>query len=160
MTNILNNPLIIVVIILSISVLILFLLIISMNRKLKSFLVDVDAKNIAESLSSVSEDLNGLKKFRNELEKYLEEVEKRLRKSVQSIHTVRFNPFKGTGGGSNQSFATTLINEDGDGVIISSLYSREHVSVFAKPIKKHSTEHELSEEETESLNNAKKGLDK
>ncbi len=160
MTNILNNPLIIVVIILSISVLVLFLLIISMNRKLKSFLVDVDAKNIAESLSNVSEDLNGLKSFRNELEEYLKDVEKRLRKSVQSIHTVRFNPFKGTGGGSNQSFATTLINEDGDGVIISSLYSREHVSVFAKPIKKHATEHELSEEENESLSNAKKGLDK
>ncbi len=160
MTNILNNPLIIVVIILSISVLILFLLIISMNRKLKSFLVDVNAKNIAESLSSVSDNLDELKIFRNELEGYLKEVEKRLRKSVQSVHTVRFNPFKGTGGGSNQSFATTLINEDGDGVIISSLYSREHVSVFAKPIKNHVTEHELSEEENESLNNAKKGLNK
>lgn len=131
-----------------------------MNRKLKSFLVDVNAKNIAESLSSVSDNLDELKIFRNELEGYLKEVEKRLRKSVQSVHTVRFNPFKGTGGGSNQSFATTLINEDGDGVIISSLYSREHVSVFAKPIKNHVTEHELSEEENESLNNAKKGLNK
>lgn len=160
MTNILNNPLIISIIILAVAVIILLFFVISMHRRLKSFLVDVDARNIAESFTYVSNDLNDLKKFRTELETYLTDVEKRLRKSIQSVHTVRFNPFVGTGGGSNQSFATTLINEDGDGVIISSLYSREHVSVFAKPIKKHTTEHELSDEETVSLESARKGLEK
>ena len=129
-----------------------------MHRKLKSFLVNIDSRNIADSLLSVSTDLKTLQSFKTEIETYLSGVEKRLRKSIQSVHTIRFNPFKGTGGGSNQSFATTLITEEGDGVILSSLYSREHVSVFAKPIKKHTTEHELSEEEVESLENAKKGL--
>lgn len=158
MQNILNNPLIIVVIILLIIVLILLCMVFSMNRKLKSFLIDVNAKNIAESLGVVSLDLEELKNFRTELETYLKSVERRLRKSIQSVETVRFNPFKGTGGGGNQSFATTLINEEGDGVIISSLYSREHVSVFAKPIKKHDTEFELSEEENASLITAKDKL--
>jgi hypothetical protein len=92
------------------------------------------------------------------MEKYLTHVEKRLRKSIQSVHTVRFNPFKGTGGGSNQSFATTLLNEDGDGVIISSLYARDHVSIFGKPVSKHESTYELSEEEHQSLDQAKKGL--
>jgi hypothetical protein len=154
----LENPLTIVVALLFITTIVLLVLVISMHRKLKSFLVDIDSRNIADSLLSVSTDLKTLQSFKTELEAYLSGVEKRLRKSVQSVHTIRFNPFKGTGGGSNQSFATTLITEEGDGVILSSLYSREHVSVFAKPIKKNTTEHELSEEETESLESAKRGL--
>jgi hypothetical protein len=129
-----------------------------LHNKLKKFLVNVDSDTITDSLQSVSSDLKGLQSFRTELETYLSGVEKRLRKSIQSVHTIRFNPFKGTGGGSNQSFATTLITEEGDGVILSSLYSRDHVSVFAKPIKKHITEHELSDEEVESLEHAQKGL--
>jgi hypothetical protein len=154
----LENPLFIALIVLAIITVILLALVISMHLKLKKFLVDVNSKNIADSLTVVSGDLKDLQIFRDELETYLGGVEKRLRKSIQSVHTIRFNPFIGTGGGSNQSFATTLLAENGDGVIISSLYSRDHVSVFAKPVKKHMTEHELSDEEVTSLENAKNGL--
>lgn len=129
-----------------------------MYLKLKKFLVDVDSNNIGDSLTSVSSNLNELQAFKSELESYLATVEKRLKKSVQSVHTVRFNPFKGNGGGGNQSFATAFLTEDGDGVVVSSLYSREHVSVFSKPIKAHASEFELSDEEREALEKAKEGL--
>jgi hypothetical protein len=158
MNSLLTNPLLLGFVILTIATLILFGLVIWMYIKLRRFLIVVDAHNISDSLNHVSNNLAELQSFRTDMEKYLTDVEKRLRKSVQSVHTVRFNPFKGTGGGGNQSFATTLINEEGDGVIISSLYSRDHVSVFSKPLKKHVSEYELSEEERESLENAKKGL--
>ena len=71
------------------------------------------------------------------------------------MHTVRFNPFKGTGAGGNQSFATALLNENGDGVVLSSLYSRERVSVYAKPVQKFSSEYELSGEEKQAIKSAK-----
>ncbi|OHA16900.1 MAG: hypothetical protein A3C79_01050 [Candidatus Taylorbacteria bacterium RIFCSPHIGHO2_02_FULL_45_28] len=158
LTSLFDNPLLLGFIILAIATLILLGLVIWMYMKLRRFLVSVDAHNISDSLSHVSNNLSELQTFRSEMEKYLLGVEKRLRKSVQSVHTVRFNPFKGTGGGGNQSFATTLINEEGDGVIISSLYSRDHVSIFSKPVKNHNSEYELSEEERESLNKAKGGL--
>lgn len=160
MTSLLANPLLLGFIILTIATLILLGLVIWMYFKLRTFLVVVDAHNIGDSLTHVAQQLKDLQSFRSELETYLSDVEKRVRKSVQSVHTVRFNPFKGTGGGGNQSFATTLINEDGDGVILSSLYSRDHVSVFSKPVKNHASEFELSDEERESLEHAKKGLKK
>jgi hypothetical protein len=157
--NILSaDPLLLGFIILCIATLILLGLVIWMYIKLRRFLVNVDAHNIGESLTHVSTNLKDLQNFRSEMELYLTTVEKRLRKSVQSIHTIRFNPFKGTGGGSNQSFATTLLTEDGDGVVISSLYARDHVSVYGKPISNHQSSYELSDEEKESLDNAKKGL--
>jgi len=156
----LNNmdPLLLGFIILAIATLILLGLVVRMYVKLRRFLVDADSHNIADSLDHVSSGLKGLQGFRDEMESYLTSVEKRLRKSVQSVHTVRFNPFKGVGAGGNQSFATAFLTEEGDGVIISSIYSRDHVSVFSKPIKGHVSEHEMSEEEKEALENAKKNL--
>ncbi|MEK7641573.1 MAG: DUF4446 family protein [Patescibacteria group bacterium] len=158
MQSLTSNPLLLGFIILSIATLALLGLVIWMYLKLRRFLVNIDAHHIGDSLTSVSSDLKDLQTFRSEMEAYLALVEKRLRKSIQSIHTVRFNPFKGTGGGSNQSFATTLLTEDGDGVIISSLYARDHVSVYGKPISGHQSTYELSDEENESLETAKKAL--
>ncbi len=154
----LSNPLMIGLIVLSIATLALIGVVISLHMKMRRFLVAVDSDTISDSLTHVAGGLKELQEFRTELEKYLTEVERRVRNSVQSVHTVRFNPFKGTGGGGNQSFATALLNEHGDGVIISSLYSREHVSIFSKPVKKYASEHELSDEEKEALETAKKNM--
>ncbi len=153
-----ENPLLVAIIILAVVTIILLVLLILIHRKLKRFLIGIDAKHIGDSLVNVSGDVRELQEFRIELEKYLTEVERRLKKSIQSVHTVRFNPFKGTGGGGNQSFATAFISEEGDGVVVSSLYSRDHVSVFSKPVKKHSSEYELSDEEREVLKEAKERL--
>jgi len=156
--NIISDPLFIAFLVLAIIMIVLIIWVISMHSKLKKFLIGVDAANIAESLTNIGSGLKDLQTFQLEMETYLTSVEKRLRKSVQSVYTVRFNPFHGTGGGGNQSFATALINEDGDGVVISSLYSREHVSVYSKPIQKFQSEHELSAEEREAVEKAKAGL--
>ena len=93
------------------------------------------------------------KDFEDEqLVKYLETIERRLKKSVQGIGIIRFNPFEDAG--SNQSFCIAFLNEDGDGVVISSLYSREKVSVYAKPIKNYKSEYSLSDEEKEAVKSA------
>ncbi|MFA6601728.1 MAG: DUF4446 family protein [Candidatus Paceibacterota bacterium] len=150
-----SDPLTITVGILIVAVIVLFLIVLRLQSKLKRFLVDVNAHNIADSLAHVSKDLKSLQEFRKEIEDYLEQAEKRLRSSIQSVETVRFNPFQGTGAGGNQSFATAFLNEEGDGVLLSSLYSRDRVSVFSKPIKNNTSEHELSDEEKEALEKAK-----
>jgi hypothetical protein len=156
--SITSDPLFAAVLVLAIITIIFVVLVISIHIKMKKFLVGVDAKNIIESLTGIASGQRGLQTFQKEMEVYLTTVEKRLHNSVQSVYTVRFNPFHGTGGGGNQSFATALINEGGDGVVISSLYSREHVSVYSKPIRNFGSEHELSVEEKEALEKAKAGL--
>ena len=158
METILTNPFGIAVIVLGVVVIALLVAVIMLYLKLRRFLIGSGAETLSDSIKAVSTDIGEIKQFRSELETYLESVEKRLKKSVQAVHTVRFNPFKGIGGGGNQSFATAFINEEGDGVVISSLYSREHVSVFSKPVKKHASEYELSEEEREAMAQAKEVL--
>ena len=112
-------------------------------------------QSLDSAISEIRKDLSAMVKYRDASEKYLESVERRIRKSVTGVETIRFNPFKGNGSGGNQSFSTAVVNEEGDGVVISSLYSREHVSVFAKPIKKMSSEYEMTKEEKDSLQKAK-----
>jgi hypothetical protein len=159
LSRLVADPLVLGLIILSVAVVALVAIVLVMHFRLKRFLVGGASKDIADSLRSVSSDLGELKAFRDELEKYLTGVEKRLRKSVQSVHTIRFNPWQGSGQGGDQSFATAFMNEDGDGVVISSLYSREHVSVFGKPLKKRGSAHELSEEEKRAVEEASKNLE-
>ncbi len=158
MSYLFSDPILLTIFIMGVVIAVLVGVIIWLYIKMRRFLVDVDSQHIGQSLDYVSTNLDDLQKFKTDLEKYLTDVERRLRKSVQSVHTVRFNPFKGVGSGGNQSFATAFLNEDGDGVLISSLYSREHVSVFSKPVKKHQSEHELSDEEREALEGAKNVL--
>ena len=154
-TTLSANPLLIAVCVLCVVTIVLLVIVIILYIKLRKFLVGIDSKHIGDSLTFVSSNLKDLQQFRKELEVYLTDVEKRLKKSVQTVNTVRFNPFKGTGGGGNQSFATSFLNEENDGVVISSLYSRDHVSIFSKPIKNGKSEYELSEEEKEAVKGEK-----
>ena len=83
----------------------------------------------------------------------MEKNNTKLKKSIRGLEIIRFNPFPDQG--SNQSFAIGMLNEEGDGVVFSSLYSRERMSIFAKPIKNNKSEYELSTEEKEALEKAK-----
>jgi len=137
---------------------ILIAIIIRLEIRIKRLMRGENGASLEKAFNSMQGDISNLHKFEEDMKNYLTDVEKRLRRSVQAVETIRYNPFKGTGSGGNQSFATGLISEEGNGVVISSLYSREHVSVFSKPVKSHKSEFELTEEELEVLNKAKEAL--
>lgn len=125
-----------------------------MEKRLRGLLSGKNGKSLEDTIVGLKDKLEKLEKEKVEIEKYLATAEKRLKRSIQGVETVRFNPWKGTGSGGNQSFATAMINEDGNGVVISSIYSRERVSVYAKPILENSSPYELSGEEREAIKKA------
>jgi hypothetical protein len=86
-----------------------------------------------------------------QIKHYLQVMDARLRRSIQHVKTLRFNPFRGEGQGSNQSFATAFLDEHGNGVVLSSLYTRDKVAVYAKPVVEGASEFELTEEEAAVL---------
>jgi len=132
--------------------------VIHLEFRLNRLFLGKNGKNLEEIIVHNASDIERFKQFRKEIEKYLETVEKRMDQSIRGIATVRFNPFRGTGDGGNQSFASSFVNEKGDGVTLSSLYSRDHVSIFAKPVKSFKSEYDLTEEEKESIEKAKEKL--
>jgi hypothetical protein len=128
------------------------------EMKIKKILLGKDAKSLEDSIVYAKKEIDKLKEFESDSIEYFKEVEARLRKSIQSVETIRFNPFKGTGDGGNQSFSTSFVNENGDGVVISSMYSRDRISIFAKPINKFKSQFETTEEEKQVIERAKKDL--
>lgn len=118
-----------------------------LESRIKKLLAGKDAGSLEETIVALGKDIRALEKFQGATESYLTEVEKRIKRSIQGVETIRFNAFKGTGEGGNQSFAIALLSENGDGAVISSLYARDRMSIFAKPVKNFSSEFELTAEE-------------
>lgn len=83
---------------------------------------------------------------------HLATLDQQLQKLGRGVKLVRFNPFPDMGG--TQSFAVAIMNEKGDGVVFSSLYSRERMSVFAKPITNGKSDIELTPEEQDVVTGA------
>ena len=54
------------------------------------------------------------------------------RHAVQRVGLVRYNPFEDTGG--NQSFALALLDADANGVMLTSLHSRQATRVYLRTI--------------------------
>ena len=132
--------------------------IIRLEIKMKRFLKGQDGKSLEEVITLGIENLEKLNGFQREAINHFVNVEKRLNRSVQAVETIRFNPFKGEGLGGNQSFSTSFLSENGDGVVISSLYSRDRVSIFSKPLEKFESSFELTEEEKGVIKNSKELL--
>jgi hypothetical protein len=139
-------------------IILLAIWIMRLESVVRRLLVGKDSKSLADSMTFLSKEIAELQKYRALSEDYLEQVENRLRGAVRGVHTVRFNPFSGNGSGGNQSFATALIDENKNGVVVSSLYSRDRVSVFSKPVVAGASEYELTEEERQALEGAVKKL--
>ncbi len=69
--------------------------------------------------------------------------------AFQRLGLVRYNPFEDTGG--NQSFALALLNDRGEGFVVSSLHTRTATRVYAKSVAGGRSEAALSDEEAEAL---------
>ncbi len=130
-------------------ILLLLVWIIRLEIKLHRFLRGRDGKSLEELINETLETVKQTDRINEEITEHLLKVEERLRRSIQHVKTIRFNPFPDQGG--NHSFATAFLDERGNGAVVSSLYSRDKVSVYAKPITNHQSEYELTEEERAAL---------
>ncbi|HEV7424517.1 MAG TPA: DUF4446 family protein [Candidatus Paceibacterota bacterium] len=122
------------------------------EKRLKRFFLGKKAKDLEDTILSLEDTVSKLIREKNGMQKEITAINTKLKKSVRGLETIRFNPFPDQG--SNQSFAVGMLNEEGDGVVFSSLYSRDRMSVFAKPIKNNKSDYELTAEEKEALKKA------
>ncbi len=91
----------------------------------------------------------------NEMEAMHSVIDQRTRRSLQHIGLVRYNPFDDTG--SDQSFAIALLDDQRDGIVLSSLHGRTNTRIFAKPVADGGSPHNLSDEESQAIRIAVEG---
>lgn len=139
--------------ILGAALILLLLYVIYLHRKLSHFLRGENAKSLESTIRQYLDKVDDLKKHDELISEHALKLDERLSQAVRNVSTMRFKAFDQTA--SNQSFAIALVNELGDGVILSSLHHRDRVSVFAKPVSKYASTHDLTEEELGVLQEAK-----
>jgi len=121
------------------------------HERINKLLIGKNGGSLEDAIIALGVRTQDIESFRSELGVYLKRAESRIQTSIRGVACIRFNPFKGEGSGGDQSSATALVSEEGNGFVLSVLYSRDRVSVFTKPLVKGISAYELSEEEKEAL---------
>jgi hypothetical protein len=94
---------------------------------------------------------------RSELRKLGKEIEvtrAELRQTLQHLAMVRYDAFGDTGG--KLSWSMALLDDKGDGVVLTSINSRADARTYAKEIRAFASEAKLSPEEEEAIETLRK----
>lgn len=139
----------------SVWLLLLTIFLVRMLIHYRHLTADVSKKDLISSLNhliSVSErNSEDIKNLTDRLNKNIEENKKHL----QRLGFRRYNPFTDTGG--DQSFSLALLDDLGDGIVVSSLHSRENTRLYAKNVEDGKVVGQaLSDEEQEVIKQALK----
>ena len=111
-------------------------------------------KKEPKDLKEVLKQFKALKTDFNRLFQEFKDLKENHQFAIQKIGIVRFNPFSEIGG--DQSFSVALLDENNDGLVITSFYTREGNRVYGKPIKQGVSQYALSKEEIKAIEMAKK----
>lgn len=148
-----SNPLIAL---LSALVVILVLHSLFLHLRMRRFISGANGVSLEGTVMDIKKRVGALEKNARETHGALLDLNTRVERSVQGVSVERFDPFQGAGG--QQSFAVAFLNEHGDGTVVSGLHVRDGVRVYAKEVKKFTSERELSEEEVRAIKKARATL--
>jgi len=140
------------VIVLLVAVVILARRIAGLDRRIGSLTRGGDGTSLESTIQAHIDKVGTLTRGVDELASRSAMLERTQRRAIQRVGLVRFNPFEDTGG--NQSFALALLDQHGDGLVISSLHARAGTRVYGKAIAAGKSEAALSDEEGEALKQA------
>ncbi len=78
-----------------------------------------------------------------------------LRRAVRHVGLVRFDAFEDMGG--RLSFSVALLNDNSDGIVITSINGRQDTRCYAKQVQRGTSIHNLSDEEEQAIREAMSG---
>ncbi len=102
------------------------------NNFLKSLFPKSGERDIRRKFEEVLKQTLDFKQDLDKLKANLSKVEEEGLHHVQRVELFRYNPYDDTGG--DQSFTTALLDDKGNGIVLTSLHARSGTRVFAKPV--------------------------
>jgi hypothetical protein len=143
-------------------ILILLVIIVFLQKKMKRFEeahISLKTYLSGKSIDLLLEDyLVSMETIKNQISDCslrLGKIEKKLRSAVDCVEMVRFSAFEGMG--SELSFSIAMLNQEGNGLVLSSINNREETRLYAKPVIAGKSRHNLSAEEKEVIYKAQTG---
>ncbi|MEN9921250.1 MAG: hypothetical protein RLZZ517_228 [Candidatus Parcubacteria bacterium] len=114
--------------------------------------------NIETTLVEIYSYLEKNHKQNVDISNHLRMLDKKIHVAPRGLGLVMFKAFDGMKSGGTNSFSLALLNEKGDGAILSTLHSRERVNVYSKEIIGFKASVMLTEEEEQALTKAQNSL--
>ncbi|MDA8195048.1 MAG: DUF4446 family protein [Thermaerobacter sp.] len=123
-----------------------------LKRRYLRFLGTGKPDNVDAWLAAMKDQVGEMTAALADQERRLSSADARLLSTLRKVGLVRFNPFDNTG--SDLSFSLALLTETGDGLVLTSLWGREEVRLYAKPVKASQSRYPLSKEELRAIDMA------
>ena len=127
----------------------LYLKLSRLEKQYRAAMEAVDGSDIEEMLADQRSMLYQQAEHLEFLQKQNDALQKTLTRHAGYVGIVRFNPFQDMGG--NQSFAAAWLDENGTGMVLSSLYTRAGSRIYAKPIQNRQSSFTLTAEEQQAI---------
>ncbi len=151
----LQNYLLIIILVLLAFLVILFMLYKGQKKELEAlkekydFFTQGDNTNWDELLTKTLTEVRAAKTDMQTLEANQQAMREQMKNCVQKVKLMRYNAFADTG--SDLSYSLALLDENNNGVVLSSIYGREDNRTYAKPIENGKSTYNLSDEEKQVL---------
>lgn len=120
-----------------------------MSKQYTRLTTGVDGQNLQEILNQHVDEVRKALAIVSDLDTKTRRMDRTLKHSMQWMGVIRFNPFRNTGG--DQSFAWAIVDGYGNGIVLSSLHSRENTRVYVKPLQKWESVYSLTDEEKQAI---------
>jgi hypothetical protein len=106
-------------------------------------------QDILEAVSSQIEEVRGLRADMRQLTTELQRLGEVFRGALQRFAVYRYDAFEDMGG--QLSFSAAILNDHGDGLVISCINGRQEARTYAKPVSRATSPYNLSPEEQEAI---------
>ncbi len=124
--------------------------VIKLTRHYNNLTKGADSKSLMRVLEGIQKTLGEHERGNVLLKNELKQLAAAGELHLQNLTLKRFNPFGDTGG--DQSFILAILDGNKDGVVITSLHSRENTRFYVKSVKGGvGIDHPLSDEETKII---------
>ena len=125
-----------------------------MTKRYRRLMTGMDGSNIERLLMGHIDEVRDVVKQVNELSQQCQDNQIVLNKCLQKVGVVRFSAFEGVG--SDLSYAIALLDENNNGFVLSSIFTRDNSRTYVKPIEKLESSYALTTEERQAIEIATK----
>lgn len=124
----------------------------SLEKRYRKFMRGVNNKNIEELVIQYLDRIDDVKKQSDYMKEVYNDINNKVDSCIQKVSILRYRAFEDVG--SDLSYSIALLNNNNDGVILTSIYGRNESTTYGKPIDKGISRYDLSEEEEQVLKEA------
>lgn len=123
-----------------------------LKKRYKALVQGETGQDLEKLITANHEQVARLEREMERFRRIVDNHEDRLQVATTTVHIVRYNAFAENG--NDLSFSLALLNEKGDGAVLSSIFGREESRVYAKPVEGRNSTYTLTAEEKKVIDAA------